>query len=82
MDVKIKDRKTDIEYLRLSLVLSGVQIDYATTDLINDLFSAVKKKKGKFSISDAAEISAAHEAKYQDYFKQQSESETENKINQ
>jgi hypothetical protein len=82
MDVKIKDRKTDIEYLRLSLVLSGVQIDYATTDLINDLFSAVKKKKGKFSISDAIEIRAAHEAKYRDYFKQQSESETENKINQ
>ena len=75
-DIKIKDRETEIEYLRLALVLSGVQIDYMTTKLVNRIFKEVAKRKGKFNIGHAAEIRASHAAEIQDYFKEESKEDS------
>jgi len=68
MDVKIKDRKTEVEYLRFALNLTELGVDYITTDLINTVFEAVKKKKGKFNIEDACKIRVAHDEKWSAYF--------------
>jgi hypothetical protein len=69
IDVKIKDRKKDVEMLRLALSMSGVGANYITCDLISKVLSGMKKKGGKFSLLDGAKIEAAHEKEWTAYFK-------------
>jgi hypothetical protein len=56
MDVKIKDRKDDIEYLRMALAMAEVGVSYEHADLINRVVNSVRKRKGKFSIHDGVSL--------------------------
>ena len=69
MDAKIKDRKKEVEMLRLALNISGLSCNYISCDLINKVLLGIKKKGGKFSLLDGAKIETEHEKYWNDYFK-------------
>lgn len=55
-DVKIKDRKYDVEILRMACNLAELNIGYVQADLILKLQDRLEKIKGKFSLHDGIEI--------------------------
>jgi hypothetical protein len=55
MDVKIKDRKEEIEFLRMACNMAELGIGYQHADLIIRLQERLKKMKGKFSLKDGVE---------------------------
>jgi hypothetical protein len=67
--VQIKDRKKEIEYLRMSLNMVGIVVDYQTADLIIETQKVLKQKKGKMSLRDAENILVWWDNKWQEYFK-------------
>ena len=75
--VKIKDYQEDIHLMLIALNMSGLSVDYITTDLINDVLTVLKKKKGKMDILDSVTIKSKHEEKCSNYFSRQSEETTE-----
>lgn len=68
MDVKIKDRKLEVEYLRMALNMAEVGVDYPTTDLIIRVNERQQKLGGKFSIKDSVEIYHKWKEEWQNYF--------------
>jgi hypothetical protein len=72
MDVKIKDRKKEIEFLRMACNMAELGINYIQADLIIRLQDGLDKLKGKFSISDGVEIQYKWAEDWQEYFKEQS----------
>jgi hypothetical protein len=73
MDVKVKDRKEEIEYLRIACNMAELGLDYIHADLIIRLQERLKKLKGKFSISDSVEIHYKWKEDWRKYFEQQTE---------
>ena len=72
MDVKIKDRKREVEYLRMALNVCEIGVDYTHTDLIIRVYEKLKVLDGKFSISDGADILYDWKQEWQSYFDKQS----------
>lgn len=72
MDVKIKDRKVDIEYLRMACNMAELGINYTHADLIIRLQERLKKMKGKFSLNDGVEIHFEWKKEWEKYFEEQS----------
>ncbi len=70
-DVKFKDREDSTEYLRLALVLAGINTDYQTTDLIQRLFKGVEELGGGFSLKDEIQIQKDWAHYWQSYDKDQ-----------
>ena len=56
MEVKIEDRKEEIEYLRMGLNMAELGVSYEQADLIIRISDRLKKLKGKFSLKDGVEI--------------------------
>lgn len=56
MDVKIKDRKDEIEFIRMALNIVGIGVDYANADLINRTIKELNKLKGQFSLKDGVKL--------------------------
>ena len=75
MEVKIKDRKEEIEYLRMACNMSEIGIGYQHADLIIRLQERLKKLKGKFSLSDGVEIHHKWKEDWRNYFEEQSKTE-------
>ena len=75
MSVKIKDRKTEVEYLRMACNLAELGIQYQHADLIIRLQERLKKLKGKFSLSDGVEIHHKWKEDWINYFEEQSKTE-------
>lgn len=69
MNVLIKDREKETEQLRLALNMSGISVNYQTTDLIKKVFDAHKKHKGNFNVSHCLDIERKWEQKWHAYFK-------------
>lgn len=76
MDVKIKDRKEEIEFLRIACNMAEIGIEYQHADLIIRLQERLNKLKGKFSISDSTEIHHKWKADWEKYFDELSNKET------
>ena len=72
MDVKIKDRKEEIEFLRMACNLAELRIQYEHADLILRLQERLEKLKGKFSLSDGVEIHHKWKQDWQNYLEEQS----------
>jgi hypothetical protein len=70
MDVKIKDRKEEIEFLRMACNMAELGIDYQHADLIIRLQERLKKMKGKFSLKDGVEIHYKWKEDWQKYFEE------------
>jgi len=66
--VAIKDYENDVHLLLNALLLTGIQIDYPTADLVHICLKRFNKLKGKMSISDGVQIKIEHEKKWKEYF--------------
>ena len=75
MEVKIKDRKEEIEFLRMACNMAELGINYTHADLILRLQERLKKLKGKFSIKDAVEIHHKWKEEWRVYFETLAENE-------
>ena len=78
MDVKINDRKHEIEYLRMACNMAELGISYTHADLIIRLQERLGKLKGKFSISDGVEIHHQWKEDWANYFELQNNIEQNN----
>ena len=67
MSVKIKDRKRDIEVLRMALNMSELYISYEGADLIQRVIGALKMVNGDFSISDGIDIHSQWKREWEEY---------------
>lgn len=76
MDVKVKDRKKEIEYLRIACNMAELCINYTQADLILRLQERLKKKKDSFSISASVEIHHKWKDDWDYYFEKQSKKST------
>lgn len=54
MEVKIKDRNDEIEWIRISLCMVEIGIDYPHADLIDRVMKALDIKKGEYSLINKA----------------------------
>ena len=75
MNVKIKDRKDEIEYLRMALNMCKIGVDYPNADLIIRVQNRLKKLKGKYSIKDSVETLHEWEGDWDKYFKENTRAE-------
>lgn len=75
MSVDIKDRKDEIEWLRMALNMCEININYTHADLIIKIVKELNSLKGNFSICDGVEIHHKWKEKWDEYYKQK------NKIN-
>lgn len=73
MDVKIKDRKNEIEYIRMALNIAGIGVDYPNADLINRVMKELDKLKGKFSLDDGVTILYKWKEDWRKYAEKQEE---------
>lgn len=71
MEVKIKDRSNEVEFLRMALNMCELGIDYTQADLIIRVTKSLNKLKGKFSINDGVEIHHKWKEEWQKYFENQ-----------
>ena len=72
MDVKVKDRKKEVEYLRMACNMAELGINYIQADLILRLQERLSQlKEGKFSIDDGVKIHYAWKQEWQKYFEEQ-----------
>lgn len=79
MEVEIKDRKEEIEHLRMALNMCEVGVGYTQADLILRVLKRLDKLKGEFSISNAVEIHHKHKQEWQTYFEEKYKKENEEK---
>jgi hypothetical protein len=77
MKVKIEDRYDGIEYLRMALSTCEVYVDYQTAELIDDVVTAIRKKKGNFDLLDGVKIFSEWKHKWDNYEKQKRKEATE-----
>ena len=80
MNIPIKDRDKDIEFIRLGLCAAFVSISYQDADLVNRIMTAVKKKKGKFNLEDAVTIRHEWDEEYKKKFEVLKEEEINNSV--
>ena len=71
MEVKIEDRKEEIEYLRMGLNMAELGVSYEQADLIIRISDRLKKLKGKFSLKDGVEIHHRWKQEWQKYYEGQ-----------
>jgi hypothetical protein len=70
MEVKIKDRKAEIEYFRMALSMCEIGVSYEQAELILKVNEELTKKKGEFKISDATDILYSWKEYWGNYFLQ------------
>lgn len=81
MDVKIKDRKQEVEYLRMALAIAEMGFSYEHADLINRVVDECRKKKGKFSLDDGVKLLYKWKTDWRTYFDEQKELEVTSRPN-
>ena len=70
MDVAIKDRKVEVERLRLALVMSGFGVDYSHADLLYRVQERLSIIEGDFSMSEGHDIFHKWQSDWDHYFKE------------
>ena len=68
MNVLIKDRKKEIELIRMALNMAEVGVNYETTELIITVIEQQKKLGGKFSLEDGCNIFSEWQNKWNNYY--------------
>lgn len=71
LEVKVKDRKEDIEVIRMALNMAQIGITYCQADLIKRTFEVLKTKKTNFSIEDSVKIFYKWSEDWEKYFEEQ-----------
>lgn len=67
MEVKIKDRYPETEYLRMALAMCEFGVSYEQTDLIQTVTREQKRLGGDFSLKDGAKVFTAWKNKWEKY---------------
>ena len=67
-EVRIEDRKDEIEYLRMALAMSEFGVSYEQADLIHRVVTEVQKKGGKFTVHDGVKVFHGWKKTWYDYF--------------
>lgn len=75
LQVKIKDRKNEVEFLRMACNMAELGIGYQHADLIIKLQERLEKLKGEFTINDGVEIHHKWKKEWEKYFEEQDKSE-------
>ena len=73
MDIKVEDRKEEIQQLTIVCNMAEININYIHADLILRLQERLKELKGKFAISDSIEIHYKWKEDWRKYFEEQSD---------
>jgi len=68
MDVQIKDRDKEVEYLRMSCNMAELGIDYTQADLIIRVQKSLSELGDNFSVKDASKIMVEHREYWKNYF--------------
>lgn len=76
MEIDHKDKKEEIEFLRMACNIAGINLNYTQVDLILRLQERVTKLKEEFSLADGAEIHQNWQLEWQKYFKDRYTKET------
>ena len=71
MEVLIKDRKDEIEYLRMALAITEIGVSYEQAELINNVVNKVRQCKGNFNIHDGVKLLYAWKDKWTNYYDKQ-----------
>ena len=71
MDVQVKDRKDEVEYLRMALAIAEIGVSYEQAELINNVVNKVRQRKGKFNIHDGVGLLYAWKEKWRSYYDKQ-----------
>lgn len=66
-----KDRKKDIEFLRMALNLCELPVSYEQSDLILRAYTLVKEKQGNTNMDDALKIYYNWKNHWDNYFQNQ-----------
>lgn len=74
-NVSVKDRKEEVEFLRMACNIADLGIDYLNADLIIRLQKRLKTKKGNFSIKDGVEVRQEWVNDWNKYFEEKSKEE-------
>jgi len=75
MDVEIKDRKKEIEYLRMALNMVEIGVNYEITDLIIRVSKELNEMGDHFAIDDAVHILYDWRRDWKEYFKLKKEND-------
>lgn len=67
--VEIKDRITEVEYLRMALNLCELPINYEHADLIVKVVAKLEKTQGDFTLQDGVNMHHKWKNKWQEYYK-------------
>lgn len=76
MEVLIKDRKDEIEYLRMALAIIEIGVSYEQAELINNVVNKVRQRKGNFNIHDGVKLLYAWKEKWRNYYETQANKRT------
>ncbi len=68
MEVQIKDRQDEIEYLRMALAITEIGVSYEQAELINNVVNKVRLRKGNFNIHDGVKLLYAWKEKWRNYY--------------
>ncbi len=71
MEVDVRSRKIEVEYLRMACNMAEVGISYTQADLIMRLQERLSKLKGEFSLHDGVEVYHRWKEDWQKYFDNQ-----------
>ena len=79
MEVKIKDREKEVEYLRMSLAMCEFGVNYQHADLINMVVKETQELGDKFTLADGARILCKWKSKWEIYEYEQKKKDLEDK---
>ena len=72
-NVDIKDREAEVEYLRMALSMAEFYVNYESTELILQVYSALKVRNEHYNIMDSVDIHHRWREKWTEYWKQKKE---------
>ena len=68
MEVLHKDRKKEVEYLRMALSICEIGVSYTQAELILKATEELKIKKGIFTLEDGISLLYTHKNQWNKYF--------------
>lgn len=67
-EVKIEDRITEVEQLRMLLNMCEIYVNYQQAELINNVVAKHNQMGGDTTVMDACEVLHEHKRRWTDYF--------------
>lgn len=70
-EVKIEDRDTSIEYIRMVLSMCEIYVNYQQADLIFNVVNKCDLLGGDLTVEDACDLLGEHKKKWDKYFNEE-----------